>query len=152
LREKQKARRIYGILERQFRTYFVKATRMRGVTGENLLQLLERRLDNVTYRMGCALSRAQARQLVRHGHFTVNGRRIDIPSYLVKPGDVVQLTPASQEIDNIKLAWNLAEGAKASGWLSRNAEDLSARFDRLPTVEEINIPVKENMIVELYSR
>lgn len=152
LREKQKARRIYGLLERQFRNYFFRATRMRGVTGENLLQLLERRLDNVAYRMGCALSRSQARQLVRHGHFLVNGRRVDIPSYLVRPGDVVKLIPESREIANVQLAWNLAESSRQAHWLIRSQEDFSARFDRLPTVEEINIPVKENLIIELYSR
>ncbi len=152
LREKQKARRIYGILERQFRSYFFKATRMRGVTGENLLQLLERRLDNIAYRMGCALSRSQARQLVRHGHFLVNGKRIDIPSYLVRPGETVQLVTESREITNIQLAWNLAESSRQAAWLTRTTEEFSARFDRLPTIEEINIPVKENLIVELYSR
>jgi len=152
LREKQKARRIYGILETQFRNYFFKANRMRGVTGENLLQLLERRLDNITYRMGCALSRAQARQLVRHGHFTVNGQAINIPSYLVRPGDVVQLIPESRNIANIQLAWNLAESSRQAAWINRNNEDFSAKFERLPTVEEINIPVKEDLIVELYSR
>jgi small subunit ribosomal protein S4 len=152
LREKQKARRIYGILEAQFRNYFSKASRMRGITGENLLQLLERRLDNVAYRMGCALSRAQARQLVRHGHFTVNGRRVDIPSYLVKPGDLVQLIPASREVPNIQLAWNLAESSRPAPWILRTGEEFAIRFDRLPTVQEIGVPVKENLIVELYSR
>lgn len=152
LREKQKARRIYGILETQFRNYFFRATRMRGITGENLLQLLERRLDNVVYRMGCALSRAQARQLVRHGHFQVNGKRVDIPSALVKPGDVISLIGASHEIPNVQLAWNLAESSRPAPWIQRTGEAFAIRFDRLPTVEEINIPVKQNLIVELYSR
>lgn len=152
LREKMKARRIYGILERQFRSYFAHATRMRGITGENLLQLLERRLDNVVYRMGCALSRAQARQLVRHGHFSVNGRRVDIPSYLVRPGDVITLDPVSQQIPNIQLAWNLAESSRPAPWILRSSEQYMVKFDRVPSVEEINIPVKENLIVELYSR
>ena len=152
LREKQKARRIYGVLEKQFRSYFQKATRMRGVTGENLLHLLERRLDSVVYRMGCALSRAQARQLVRHGHFLVNGKKVDIPSYLVKPGDTVRLIEKSREISNIQLAWNLAESSGLAPWIVRTGGDFEARFDRLPTVEEINLPVREQLIVELYSR
>jgi len=152
LREKQKARRIYGILERQFRNYFRRAVRMRGVTGENLLQLLESRLDNVVYRMGCALSRAQARQLVRHGHFLVNGRRIDIPSYRVRPGDHIELVEQSREITNIQLAWNLAESTGLAAWIARTGEAYSARFERLPTVAEIGLPVKEHLIVELYSR
>lgn len=152
LREKQKARRIYGVLEKQFRGYFKRATRMRGVTGENLLQLLESRLDNVVYRMGCALSRAQARQLVRHGHFQVNGKKVDIPSYRVKPGDVIRLVDKSREISNVQLAWNLAEDMGLAPWIVRTGEDFTARFERLPTVEEIQIPVKEHLIVELYSR
>ena len=152
LREKQKARRIYGVLERQFRSYFQRAARMRGVTGENLLQLLESRLDNVVYRMGCALSRAQSRQLVRHGHFLVNGNKTTIPSYRVRPGDIVQLVEKSNEIANIQLAWNLAESSGLAPWIVRTGEAYTARLDRLPTVEEIGIPVKEQLIVELYSR
>jgi len=152
LREKQKARRIYGVLERQFRNYFKRAARMRGVTGENLLQLLEARLDNVVYRMGCALSRAQSRQLIRHGHFLVNGKKIDIPSYRVRTGDSVQLVERSREIANVQLAWNLAESSGLAPWIVRTGKEFTARFDRLPSVEEINIPVKEQLIVELYSR
>lgn len=154
LREKQKARRIYGLMEKQFRNYFKKAVRMSGVTGDNLLQLLERRLDNVVYRMGCALSRPQARQMVRHGHFAVNGRRTDIPSYLVRPGDRIELLMDSAKIANVELAWNLADSAGGPAWMTRTSdgEKYSAVLDRLPSVEEINIPVKESLIVELYSR
>lgn len=152
LREKQKARRIYGILENQFRIYFEKADRMKGITGENLLVLLERRLDNVVYRLGMAESRIQARQLVRHGHFTVNGRRVNIPSYLLKAGDVVQIKEASKESPLIKeIAENL--GTKTvPAWLELSVNDLSGKVVRYPTREEIDVPVQEHLIVELYSR
>lgn len=152
LREKQKARRIYGILEGQFRTYFEKADRAKGITGENLLVLLERRLDNVVYRMGLAGSRTQARQLVKHGHFTVNGRRVDIPSYQVKVGEVISVREKSQDSPLVK---ELAEslGTKsAPAWLEVSANDLSGKVVRYPTREEIDIPIQEHFIVEWYSR
>ena len=152
LREKQKARRIYGILEAQFRSYFAKADRMKGITGENLLVLLERRLDNVVYRLGMADSRTQARQLVRHGHFTVNGRRVNIPSYLVRPGEVIQVKEGSKESPLLKeMLGNL--GTKAvPAWLEMSAPDASGKVVRYPNRDEIDIPVQEHLIVELYSR
>lgn len=152
LREKQKARRIYGLLERQFRNYFEKAERQKGITGENLLVLLERRLDNVAYRLGFASSRTQSRQLVRHGHFAVNGHRVDIPSFLVKAGDVVTVAEASKEAPVIK---EMAEGLATKtvpAWLELNAADMSGKVQRYPTREEIDVPVQEHFIVELYSR
>lgn len=152
LREKQKARRVYGILEKQFRSYFEKADRMKGITGENLLVLLERRLDNVVFRLGLAASRTQARQLVRHGHFTVNGKRVDIPSYLVKAGEVIQVAEASKESPLIK---EIAEGLATKtvpAWLELSATDQSGKIVRYPTREEIDIPIQEHLIVELYSR
>jgi small subunit ribosomal protein S4 len=152
LREKQKARRIYGILERQFRTYFEKADRQKGVTGENLLVLLERRLDNVVYRLGFAESRTQARQLIRHGHFTVDGHRVDIPSYLVKPGNVVGIKEGSKDSPIIK---EIIEGLATKtvpAWLELSAADAVGKVGRYPTREEIDIPIQEHFIVELYSR
>src|SRR5918996_1249808 len=135
LREKQKVKRIYGVLEDQFRGYFAAAERARGITGETLLQLLERRLDNVIYRLGLATSRAQARQLVRHGHFTVNGRKVDIPSYSVKAGDTIGV-----------------KGRGVPEWLSFDQGAMSGRIASLPTREQINLPVQEQLIVELYSK
>lgn len=152
LREKQKARYLYGLLEKQFRNYYRKAARMRGATGENLFQLLECRLDNVVFRMGFALTRAQARQLIRHGHFSVNGKKVDIPSYLVSPGDIVKIKEKSREIPNVQLAWNMAQSSGALDWLSRDTAEFTGTFDRLPSLEEIKIPVKESLIVEFYSR
>lgn len=152
LREKQKTRRIYGLLERQFRNYFEKAERQKGITGENLLVLLERRLDNVAFRLGFASSRTQSRQLVRHGHFAVNGRRVDIPSFLVKAGDVVTVAEASKDAPVMK---EMAEGLATKtvpAWLELNAAGLSGKVLRYPTREEIDVPVQEHFIVELYSR
>ncbi len=152
LREKQRLRAQYGIREAQMTRAFEEAKHTKGMTGENLVEILESRLDALVLRAGFARTTAQARQLVRHGHFTVNGQAINIPSYLVRPGDVVQLIPESRNIANIQLAWNLAESSRQAAWINRNNEDFSAKFERLPTVEEINIPVKEDLIVELYSR
>ncbi len=152
LQEKQKAKLLYGVLERQFRTYYHKASKMRGATGENLLQLLEKRLDNSVFRMGFAMTRAHARQLVRHGHFSVNGKKVDIPSFQVKVGDIVEMNEKSREAPNVQLAWNMAASSGSAEWISRNKEAFSAVLERLPTVEEIKIPVKENLIVEFYSR
>ncbi|MBP2641691.1 MAG: rpsD [Firmicutes bacterium] len=152
LREKQKARRVYGILERQFRNYFEKAERQKGITGENLLVMLERRLDNVVYRLGFADSRVQSRQLVRHGHFTVNGRRVDIPSYLVKSGEVVQLQENSKQSPLFKDIMESAAHKTVPAWLELSASDMSGKIVRYPTREEIDIPIEEHLIVELYSR
>jgi small subunit ribosomal protein S4 len=152
LREKQKARRVYGILEKQFRNYFEKAERQKGITGENLLVMLERRLDNVVYRLGFADSRVQSRQLVRHGHFTVNGRRVDIPSYLVKSGEVVQLQENSKQSPLFKDIMESVAHKTVPAWLELSAADMSGKIVRYPTREEIDIPIAEHLIVELYSR
>src|ERR671921_933834 len=152
LREKQKVKRIYGVLENQFRRYFETAERTRGITGETLLQLLERRLDNVIYRLGLATSRAQARQLVLHGHFTVNGRKVDIPSYSVKPGDVVAVRQSSRNAPAILHAIEEVKGRGVPEWLSADAAAMSAKVSSIPTREQINLPVQEQLIVELYSK
>ncbi len=152
LREKQKARRIYGVLERQFRIYYDRATRSHGVTGEKLLELLERRLDNVVFRMGFASSRAEARQLVRHGHFMVNGRRVNIPSYQVRPGDEVAVHTASKGVPRLK---ELAAAGGQRGvpeWLEVNHAEMAGKVARLPRREEIDVPVQEHLIIALYSR
>lgn len=152
LREKQKARRIYSILERQFRRYFEKAEKQKGITGENLLVLLERRLDNVVYRLGFAEGRTQARQLVRHGHFTVNGHRVDIPSYLVKPGDIIAVAENSKETSYFKgIAEELSKKTTAA-WMELDANAMSGKVVRYPSREEIDIPIQEHLIVELYSK
>ena len=152
LREKQKVKRIYGVLEDQFRRYFEQAERTRGITGETLLQLLERRLDNLAYRVGFATSRPQARQLVRHGHFTVNGRKVDIPSYSVRPGDVVAIRVSSRENASITHALEEVKGRGVPEWLAFDAAGLSVRVASVPTREQINLPVQEQLIVELYSK
>jgi len=152
LREKQKVKRIYGVLEDQFRRYFEQAERLKGITGEMLLQLLERRLDNVAYRLGFATSRPQARQLVRHGHFAVNGRKVDIPSYLVKAGDVVSVRAGSQKNVTIQHAIEEVKGRGVPEWLQLEGEQFTGRVVSLPTREQINLPVQEQLIVELYSK
>ena len=152
LREKQKVRRIYGVLERQFRNYFDKAAEMRGVTGENLLQLLERRLDNVVHRAGLGSSRAQARQVVLHGHIQVNGRKVNIPSYLVKAGDVVEVREAHRNRKNILEARELTAHQLAPPWLELDRENFRARVLLLPRREDIALPLQEQLIVELYSK
>lgn len=152
LREKQKVRRIYGILEKQFRSYFVEAERLKGVTGENLLRLLELRLDNVAYRMGFGESRAQARQLVRHGHFTVNGKKVNIPSFQVKLNDLIAVKANSKNTEAFKALAENAAGRTAPQWLSVNSEMMEARAIALPVREDIDIPIEEHLIVELYSR
>jgi small subunit ribosomal protein S4 len=151
LREKQKARRTYGVMEGQFARYFEKAAKKKGVTGELLLQLLERRLDNVVYRMGLASSRAEARQLVRHNHFAVNGRRVNIPSFSVKAGDVIEVREASRQKPRFKM---LAQSPSrlVPAWLDVNLEALRGTVVRMPTREEIDAPVQEQLIVEYYSR
>ncbi len=152
LREKQKVRRIYGIMERQFRLYFEEAVRMKGITGEVLLQLLERRLDNVVYRMGFGANRRQARQLVRHGHFQVNGRRVDIPSFLLRAGDEVKIMESSRESAVIADNLAIAEHRGSPEWIEFDAQGLKGKFVRIPTREEIQLPVQEQLIVELYSK
>jgi small subunit ribosomal protein S4 len=152
LREKQKVKRIYGVLENQFRRYFESAERTRGITGETLLQSLERRLDNVVYRLGFATSRAQGRQLVRHGHFAVNGRKVDIPSFLVREGDVVGVRENSRKGAAVLHAMEEVKGRGIPEWLSLQAEQMSGRVVSLPTRAQINLPVQEQLIVELYSK
>jgi small subunit ribosomal protein S4 len=151
LREKQKTRRAWGILETQFHRYYEKASNMKGVTGENLLQLLERRLDNVVFRAGIGSSRAQARQFVMHGHILVNGEKVDIPSYLVKAGEVVTLRPRSREIPRFK-ALREGSGRILPKWLTFDAENLTATVTALPAREDIDLSIQEHLIVELYSR
>lgn len=152
LREKQRARRVYGVLEGQFRTYFDKADCQKGITGENLLVLLERRLDNVVYRLGFAASRTQARQLVRHRHFTVNGKRVDIPSYQIKPGDVIQVKETSKQSPLIKEIAEAVTTKTTPAWLEVQAEEMIGKIVRYPNRDEIDTPIQEHLIVELYSR
>ena len=152
LREKQKVRRIYGVFERQFRRYFQEAQRQKGLTGVNLLVLLESRLDNVIYRLGLADSRPQARQLVSHGHFDLNGRKTNIPSCLVSEGDIITVRESSKKTDYFKeVAKSLDEG-RVPGWLSLNATELSGRVVSIPTREHIDVTLNEQLIVEYYSR
>ena len=150
LREKQKARRYYGVLEKQFRNYYKKASRRQGITGEELLRLLEMRLDNVVYRLGFAASRAQARQLVRHGHFHVNGRRVDIPSYQVRGGHIVPLRPGAAGEGAVRSATDLT--ASVANWLQADHDNLTGKVLRMPDRDEIDTPVQEQLIVELYSK
>ena len=152
LREKQKMKRIYGVLEAQFRTYFEMAARQKGVTGENLLRLLEQRLDNIVHRLGFAASRAQARVLVRHGHFRVNGRRVTIPSALLKAGDVVEVQPKSRELTEIAGAIEGAKKRRVPAWLEMDAANFKATVRTLPSKEEMAIPVQEQLVVALYSK
>lgn len=152
LREKQKARRIYGVREKQFRLYYQKATRAKGVTGTRLLQTLETRLDNVVYRGGLAMSRAQARQFVSHGHFQVNKKKVDIPSYQVKPGDVVEVRERSRSVGRIVEAAAYAANRIIPNWLSLEAGELRISVVAEPAREMIDVPVQEQMIVELYSK
>ena len=150
LREKQKARRYYGLLEKQFRTYYAKAAKGSGITGEELLRMLETRLDNVVYRLGFAASRAQARQLVRHGHFQVNGRRVNIPSYQVRPDDIVSLKPGSPVEQVVRDATDLT--ASVASWLQADHDNLTGKVLKLPERTDIDTPVQEQLIVELYSK
>jgi small subunit ribosomal protein S4 len=152
LREKQKVKRIYGILERQFRLYFKEADRRRGITGENLLVMLERRLDNIVYSLGFAASRAQARQLVRHGHVLLDGKKATIPSLQVKAGQTVAVKEASRKNELIRASVETARGRGVPDWLELDAENFSGRVNSLPTREDIKLPIQEQLIVELYSR
>lgn len=152
LREKQKARRFYGILEGQFRRYFEKAERQPGVTGENLLRLLETRLDNIVYRLGLGASRNESRQLVRHGHFTVNGRKVNIPSFLMRAGDVVAVRDKSKGTPRVKELIERAGDRTPPAWLEYEADQAKGRMVAFPSRDQIDAPVKEHLIVELYSR
>lgn len=152
LREKQKVKRIYGVLEGQFSLYYKKAERMKGIVGENLLSLLERRLDNVVYRLGIASSRCQARQLVRHNHFLVNGKKVNIPSYLLKPNDVVQITDKSKESPLIKEAIEAIVRKSIPSWLELDKESIKGYVRSLPLRSDIEYPIQEQLIVELYSK
>ena len=152
LREKQKMKRIYGVLEAQFRTYFEMAASQKGVTGENLVRLLEQRLDNIVHRLGFAASRAQARVLVRHGHFRVNGRRVTIPSVMLKAGDVVEVQPKSRELTEIVGAIEGAKKRRVPAWLELDAANFKATVRTLPSKEEMAIPVQEQLVVALYSK
>lgn len=152
LREKQKVKRIYGILERQFRNYFADAERAKGVTGDTLLISLERRLDNVVYNLGFASSRAQARQLVRHGHIQVNGRKTTIPSYRVSPGQQIGVKEGSRKNEFIRASVETARGRGIPSWLELDPENFVGKAVSLPTRDDIKLPVEEQLIVELYSR
>ncbi len=150
LREKQKARRYYGLLEKQFRTYYEKASQQQGITGEVLLRMLETRLDNVVYRLGFAASRSQARQLVRHGHFQVNGRRVNIPSFQVRPDSIISIKPGSSAEQVLRDATDLT--ASVAPWLQADHDNLTGKVLRYPERAEIDTPVQEQLIVELYSK
>jgi small subunit ribosomal protein S4 len=150
LREKQKARRFYQVLEKQFHHYYVVASGQQGITGENLLRLLEIRLDNVVYRLGFGASRRQARQLVRHAHFLVNGKKVDIPSYQVRPNDVISVKPTSKAASTIRAATDLT--ASVAPWLQADHDNLTGKILRFPERSEISAPVQEQLIVELYSK
>ncbi|MCB2187759.1 MAG: 30S ribosomal protein S4 [Deltaproteobacteria bacterium] len=152
LREKQKVKRMYGLAENQFRLTYHRASSMRGVSGHNLLILLERRLDNVVYRLGFANSRNQARQWVRHGHFAINGRRVNIPSALVREGDVIGVLEKSRNTPQIKEAMEAVARRTVPGWLEADSANFSGKVKALPTREELTMPMQEQLIVELYSR
>ena len=152
LREKQKAKRFYGVLESQFRSYYDMAERRPGKTGENILSILESRLDNVVYRLGFAMSRAEARQMVSHGHFTVNGRKVNIPSYQVKPGMVITLKESSRGIEKIKANIEANESHPVPKWLEYDAANLIAKVAAVPAREDVDLPIEEHLIVELYSK
>jgi small subunit ribosomal protein S4 len=152
LREKQKVKRMYGVLERQFRNYFAKAAQSKGITGATLLQMLERRLDNVVYRLGFASSRSMARQLVSHGHIQVNGRKVTVASALVKPGSVVSLREKSRKNDQIKICLDTAKGRGVPPWLELDADQFQGTVKQVPDREDITMPIQEQLIVELYSK
>ena len=152
LREKQKVKRIYFILEGQFRNYFERARKLKGITGVALLAFLERRLDNAVYRAGFSTSRRQARQLVNHGHVLVNDRKVDIPSFQVKPGDVISIKEASRKNEHVEGAWQTAAGRGRPAWISASGGDMTATISALPTREDIDRSINEQLIVELYSK
>lgn len=152
LKEKQKVKFVYGILEKQFRLYYEKAAKAPGQTGENLLTTIERRLDNVVYRLGFAMTRAEARQLVSHGHFTVNGRKVNIPSFLVKPGMVISLKETSKGLEKIKSNVEANSVTQAPKWLEYDANNMIAKVVANPARDDIDLPIEEHLIVELYSK
>jgi len=153
LREKQKVRRIYGVLEAQFRNTFAKAVKMKGITGENLLSTLERRLDSVIYRMGLGASRSQARQIVRHGHIQVNARKVNIPSFIVKPGDEISVKESSKNNPTILSSRDATAHAPSPSWMDVDRENLKGRISSTPRRDElVQIPINEQLIVELYSK
>jgi small subunit ribosomal protein S4 len=152
LREKQKVKRIYGVLENQFRNYFKQAERTKGITGENLLVMLEKRLDNVVYSLGFASSRAQARQLIRHGHIQVDARKTTIPSYQMGAGQTIAVKPSSRKNEFIRASVETARGRGIPGWLEMEADEFTGKVISEPTREEIKLPIEEQLIVELYSR
>jgi small subunit ribosomal protein S4 len=152
LREKQKVKRIYGLLENQFRNYFEKAERQKGVTGENLLIMLERRLDNAVYRLGFATSRAQSRQLVRHGHILINGRKVNIPSFQVSVGDAIALAEKSRKVTTVIQALDLIGSRGVPTWLELDSPNFAGKVLTLPKRDDVNLPVQERLIVELYSK
>ncbi|MDH3627113.1 MAG: 30S ribosomal protein S4 [Acidobacteriota bacterium] len=152
LREKQKVKRMYGVLERQFRTYFKHAAGTKGITGSNLLQMLERRLDNVVYRLGFASSRSMARQLVAHGHFQINGKKVTVASYQVKPGAVIALRDKSRKNDQVKICLDTAKGRGVPAWLELDADQFQGTVKQLPERDDITMPIQEQLIVELYSK
>ena len=152
LREKQKIRRMYGLVEKQFKTYFKQADRQKGVTGTNFLTLLERRIDNAVYRFGFASSRAQARQLVRHSHFQVNGKKVNIPSFLLRPGDTVTVVESSRQLQMINEAMEAMPRRGLPPWLELDKAKYEGMFKTLPTREEMNLPVQEQLVVEFYSK
>ena len=152
LREKQKAKFIYGVLEKPFRNYYEKADRMKGMTGENLMIMLESRLDNVVFRAGFARTRREARQMVDHKFFTVNGEKINIPSYLIKAGDVVEITEGARSTQRIKDIFEVTKGRLVPGWMAADQDAFKVEIKNLPTREEIDVPVNEMLIVELYSK
>jgi len=152
LREKQKVKRIYGIAERQFRGYYYKALRMKGVTGDNLLVLLERRMDNIVYRMGFASDHAEARQLVRHGHFRVNGKKVNIPSYLVRSGDTVEVKEGSRKIARITDSLGAVDRRGVPQWIELDKENFKGTVKSYPNREDFTMPIREQLIIELYSK
>ncbi|MDO8886036.1 30S ribosomal protein S4 [Candidatus Oleimmundimicrobium sp.] len=152
LREKQKAKRIFGVLEKQFKRYYDIAAKQKGITGENLLKILETRLDNIVYHLGFARSRAEARQSVKHGHFTVNSRRVDIPSYRVKQGDIIGLTDHGSKVEKIKESFKSTSKSEIPSWLEVDSKAVIGKILNLPTREQIDISIKEELIVELYSK
>ena len=152
LREKQKVKRMYGLLEKQFRGYYYRASRMKGVTGENLLSLLERRLDNVTLRLGFGASHAECRQLTRHGHFRVNGKKVDIPSYLVNPGDVIEVCTPSRKVQKVVDALAKVDRTPSPGWLELDRDNFKGKVSTLPARSDIAAEIDEQLIVELYSK
>jgi len=152
LREKQKVKRIYGIAEKQFRGYYHKAVRAKGVSGHTLIQLLERRLDNVVYRMGFASDHAEGRQLVRHGHFTINGKKVNIPSYLVKPRDVIQVRESSQKITRILEALAAVDRRGVPQWITLDKDNFRGAINQLPAREDVTLPIREQLIIEIYSK